>query len=172
MMMHLIPIAAALVLAGLPLEAKGQSSAERRAREDRLARLATELPERAGVRVSTRGLTVEGSFIGVKADSFLIATRKSDTSARAIGDITFVWLQERHVGRAAWKGARIGAALIGGTAILGFLVDRNRCDSESCVSNPFTAGLWFTIPGALAGSVVGAVVGVVRPSWRRLYPER
>jgi hypothetical protein len=169
MMSQFKPVAAALMWAGLPLALQGQASAERRAREDAIATAAASLPRGTRVRMSIRGGTIEGRYLGLRLDTLVVETQ--DTAQLVpIGDVTGIWVKGR-TKHATRRGAIWGFGLGTGLAIIFILRESDTCDYD-CFDDPFVGGLLVGgIPGAILGSLVGTAVGAVRRPWRRLYPQ-
>jgi hypothetical protein len=119
------------------------------------------------VRVASRTALFEGQYTSLSADS-LVVSRALGQDTIALADITSAWTPQRRVARSTLIGAAWGAGIA--AAIVGIAAAREEQDcSDFCIPPP-TLAVIVAIPGAVAGALVGNIVGWANRPWRRIYP--
>jgi hypothetical protein len=122
----------------------------------------------APVRVAVGGVRVTGRVQGVSPDTLVLAVRDGTTARLAIAGVDTVW----HEGRATGRGAAIGA-VIGGVTLAGFgaFVASALCESsDGCTKDVLQVGLAGGAMGAAGGALLGAGIGSLARTWRRVAP--
>lgn len=128
------------------------------------------LPAGVPVRVAVRAGRLAGRFQRVAADTVLVGVDAAATARVAVADVDTLWAR---TGRGTGRGAKIGAKL-GGVALGGFAVFlfNALCDTGNCEfgRDEWTGVAVVTAVGAAGGALVGAGVGSLVRTWRRVYP--
>lgn len=137
--------------------------------DESVRRQVSNLADSALVRVIAPGVFVDpGRFLGVFGDSLRLA----DADVRLA--VSFDELEELSVQRSQWLEAALTAAgvaaVFGGAA--GYFLGTGDCDFQidGCGRHQINGIVYYGGMAALAGGVVGAIVGSRHHEWRRIFP--
>ena len=154
---------AALSLAG------GAGSAAAQGTDEALRRAVSGLGDSTVVWVIAPGVFVDpGLFLGVVGDSL----RLSDADARLA--VAFDELEELAVRKSQWL--KVGATSAGVAAVfglaIGYFIGTGNCELQltGCGTYQLDGVLRYGGAFALAGGLVGGLVGSRQSTWRRIFP--
>jgi hypothetical protein len=122
----------------------------------------------ATVRAAAAGVRVTGSVQTAGPDSLVLTLRDGATARLAVAGVDTLW----RAGRATGHGAKIGA-IAGGIALagLGVAFAQGLCDNPGgCGDDTRKAALAGGALGVAGGAVLGAGLGSLARTWRRVYP--
>ena len=122
----------------------------------------------ATVRAAAAGVRVTGRIQTAGPDTVVLTLRDGATARLALAGVDTLW----RAGRATARGATIGA-IIGGIALagLGVLVAQGFCDSPGgCGDDTRKSALGGGALGVAGGALLGAGLGSLARTWRRVYP--
>ena len=153
-----LALPALLLLAGSPLAAQTPSAVV----------AATRLPPGATVRAVTAGARVTGRVQSAGPDTLVLALPGGAAARLAMAGVDTVW---RRAGRATGRGAVIGA-VVGGVALAAFgaLSTSEGCGQDECGFGKGESALVGGSVGIAVGALLGAGIGSLTRTWRRVYP--
>lgn len=126
------------------------------------------VPAGAPVRVVVNGRRVAGAFQRVAFDTLLVRVGGGETFRAPVARVDTLWAR---TGRGTARGAKIGAA-VGGVALgtVAGLLAYGLCETPGgCNDTPGIAVLGAVVGGA-GGGLLGAGIGSVVRTWRRVSP--
>jgi|SRR5688572_21257093 len=130
---------------------------------------AASLPAGATVRAAMAGARVTGRVQTAGMDTLVLVLRDGGAARRlAFADVDTVW----RAGRATARGATIGA-VVGGVALASFgvLVVQGFCENnDGCGDDTVKAALGGGALGGVGGAILGAGLGSLARTWRRVHP--
>ena len=153
-----LALSAHALLAGAPLPAQTPAAAA-------VARL----PVGATVRAAVAGARVTGRVQSAGPDTLVLALRDGAATPLALAGVDTIW---RRAGRATGRGAAIGA-VVGGVALAGFaaLTTPGDCaEGVECGPSTGDTALVAGAVGVAVGALLGAGIGSLKHTWRRVHP--
>ncbi|HUQ79675.1 MAG TPA: hypothetical protein VM076_00985 [Gemmatimonadaceae bacterium] len=154
-----LPALALLPRAPLPAQTPGAPSGA--------AVAVARLPAGATVRAALAGARFTGRVRTSRADTLVLALRDGAAKSLPFAGVDTIW----QAGRATGRGAAIGA-IAGGVvlAALGVAIAQGLCEYGGCGDDTRKAALGGGALGVAGGAVLGAGIGSLKRTWRRVYP--
>jgi len=125
------------------------------------------LPVGATVSATAAAARVTGRVRSASRDTLVLAMRDGAEVRLALAGVDTLWRAGRATGRGAGIGAIAGGVVL---AALGVGLAQGLCDYGGCADDTWKAALAGGALGVAGGAVLGAGLGSLARTWRRVYP--